>query len=428
MIVPAEKGERINSVDVLRGFALLGILTMNILAFGLPGPYYNPVAVGTATNANSLTWAVVQVSCDGKMRALFSMLFGGSVVLMTSRARARGAEAEIADIWLRRSMWLMAIGAAHAWLLWDGDILFTYGLAGLFLYPFRKLRPALLVLLGALLLATLIPKAASDVMAARIHRAEAEIAEAAKGAGLELTDDLKDGVEAWKNTVEANAPPRQKLDKDIKLYRSGYLAILANRAHDVPDRESLSFYTVVFSDSVGMMLIGMAMLRLGVFSAARSVRFYVTMAACGLTVGLPVLVHDTRQMWVSNFDVIAAMTYHMREELSRGPIALAWAAMVMIVCKQQWLPRVTARLAAVGQTALTNYVMQTVLCTTLFYGYGLGLYGQLERYQLYGVVAGVWAVQITASSLWLRWFRYGPLEWMWRSLTYWEMQPFRGGS
>ncbi len=422
---PAGRGERINSVDVLRGFALLGILTMNILSFGLPGPYYNPVAAGTATEANIRTWALVQVLCDGKMRALFSMLFGGSVVLMTSRASARGAEAEIADVWLRRTMWLMAIGAAHAWLVWDGDILFTYGLAGLFLYPFRKMSPRGLVVTGALVLATLIPKAAADWMTERVHKAESEIAGAVEGTRLPLTEELKAGAEAWKSAVEGMLPPAAKLEKEIKLYRSGYWEIFRNRAQRVPDLESLSLYTVVISDSLGMMLVGMGLMRMGVFSAQRPLRFYVAMAVCGLAAGLPWVVHDTWAMWKANFDVLAAMAYAMREELSRGPIAVAYAAVVMIVCQKGWAAWMRARLAAVGQTALTNYLMQSVLCTFVFYGYGLGWYGKLERYQLYSVVAAVWVVQLTASSLWLRWFRFGPVEWVWRSLTYWERQPLR---
>lgn len=150
---PVTRQERINSLDVLRGFALMGILLMNITSFGLPGWAYDvplgtmlPVFSGPHAKANTAAWMLRWIFAEGKMRALFSMLFGAGAVLLTDRAERRGGGDKVADIFLRRNMWLVLLGALHGYLIWNGDILFWYGLTGLlFLYPMRKLAPRTLM-------------------------------------------------------------------------------------------------------------------------------------------------------------------------------------------------------------------------------------------------------------------------------------------
>lgn len=148
IVVPVQSDERISSLDVVRGFALLGILLMNIVGFGLYGAYDNPTISGGATGANLWVWIVMHVLAEGKMRCLFSMVFGAGIILLTARSEQRGAGASTADIYYRRNLWLAAFGIPHAFLLWQGEILYSYGMCALALYPFRHVAAKKLLWIG----------------------------------------------------------------------------------------------------------------------------------------------------------------------------------------------------------------------------------------------------------------------------------------
>jgi uncharacterized protein len=174
------------------------------------------------------------------------------------------------------------------------------------------------------------------------------------------------------------------------------------------------------------MLVGMALFKWGVLYAERSKRFYVTQTVVGLGVGLPVIWYGM----LRNFDAGWSFDYSMFLGCQFNfwgsiPLALAYVGLVMLICKSAKSGKLSIRLAAVGRMALTNYLMQTVICTSIFYGHGLGLFGQVERWGQILIVLGVWAIQLLVSPVWLRYFQYGPAEWLWRSLTYLKFQPMR---
>jgi uncharacterized protein len=173
----------------------------------------------------------------------------------------------------------------------------------------------------------------------------------------------------------------------------------------------------------GRMLLGMGLMKLGVFSATCSWRFYQRLALFGYGVGVPLTVIGSVELLYKNFEGLDAPIGGLLFILGTVPTALGHAAIVMMICKADSLTWATRPLAAAGQMALTNYLMQSLICTTLFYGYGLGWFGTLDRVGLWGVVFAVWALQLITSPLWLARFRYGPAEWLWRSLTYWKLQP-----
>jgi uncharacterized protein len=190
--------------------------------------------------------------------------------------------------------------------------------------------------------------------------------------------------------------------------------------------ESKIFYLIIFFDVAGMMLIGMGLLKLGILSGERSDRFYRLLAVLGYGVGIPLNTFVGIWAIVVNFDPLSYQLLSLCSyQVGRLSVAFGHIAVVMLVCRHGALPWLTRRLAAVGRMALSNYLLETVVCTTLFYGWGFGLYGALERYQLLGVVLLVWVFQLLASPLWLRYFRFGPAEWVWRALTYWRLPPLR---
>jgi uncharacterized protein len=423
---PVERARRIDSVDVARGVALLGILLLNVVGFGLPHwAYDDPTVAGGASGANLWVWFVNYVLFEGKMRAIFSMLFGAGVVLITAREERAGRGAA-ADIYYRRIMWLLAFGLVDAYfLLWPGDILFPYAVAGFLLYPLRRVAPKKLIVLGLVCLAV-VPAKMIFVRREVAHmRAEATAAERAAAGGATLTTEQQGAQRAWQKRLGEMKPKPEQVEEEIKTMRSGYPTIFVHSSKLVSMLESSVLYSWWIWDMLGMMLVGMALVKLGVFSAARSSRTYWLMALAGYGLGLPLGVYVGLDRIARGFDIDSSLAASYTYDLRRLLVVVGHVGLVMLVCKSGAIPWLTRRLAAVGQMALTNYVTHTVVCTLFFYGYGLGYYGRLQRYQLYYLVGAIWLFQLAACVLWLRRFQFGPLEWAWRSLTYWRRQPMR---
>ena len=427
---PLGERDRISSVDTLRGFALLGILVMNITTFGLPDIFdFNPTATGPISRFNMLLWSARFVLFDGKMRAIFSMLFGAGVILLTSRLEKRGESAGAADIFLRRNMWLTLFGVLHAYFIWFGDILYLYGITALlFLYPCRKLKARTLLTAGIAALLTFAVYHGVRMEQRRHLAQRAAAASVLQSAGQSLSDEQKEDVKDWQTVMERTHPDRQALNKDIAEMRGGYGSVLKHGAAIVVSSQSTWYYRFGFCDALGMMLIGMGLLRLGFLSAQLPYRVYAWTAAAGYAIGVPLGALSAWQLWRRNFDPLAMIQWEfLPYDVQRLAVAVANASVVLLIVKAGALKWITKPLAAVGQTALSNYLGTSLICTLIFNGYGLGLFAKLQFYQLFFIVAAVWVFNLIASALWLKHFRFGPIEWLWRSLTYWKLQPILRG-
>jgi uncharacterized protein len=183
----------------------------------------------------------------------------------------------------------------------------------------------------------------------------------------------------------------------------------------------------LFFDMMPFMLIGMALLKLGVLSGQLSARSYALMLVGGYAVGIPLGLYELGILQAGQYSTLVAEEANRTYQISRLAMVVGHIGLVLLVVKLGWLHWLQRGFAAAGQMALTNYIGQTVTCTLLFYSFGFGLYGELSRSQLYLVVLAIAAIEMTVSVLWLRAFRFGPLEWVWRSLTYWQRQPMRLG-
>ena len=398
---PVAQNARIDAIDVLRGVALLGILVMNIQAFAMPqASYFNPTAYGDLTGVNLYVWVAGRMLADQKFMTIFSMLFGAGIVLMAGRAETRG---DARRMHYRRMGWLLVIGLLHAHLLWSGDILFLYAVCGMLVYPLRRQPPGRLLALGVALLAV---ASAYSI-----------------GSGVSLPYWPEEARVAF--TADVWQPTPATINAELEAYRGGWLDQQPVRSEGAFAFETLALITWGVWRAGGLMLIGMALFKHGVFSARRSTRFYVALIAVAVAVGLPlqaygILLDFGREWPVWSFFVGVQFNYWPSIAVSLG-----YVGAVMLACRTAALRPYTRPFAAVGQTALTNYLLQTVICTTIFYGHGLGWFGSVDRAGQAGVVAAVWVVQLLSSSLWLRRFRFGPAEWMWRSLTYGVRQPLR---
>lgn len=426
---PVARAERIASIDVLRGFALLGILLMNIQDFGLPGAAYgNPTLWGGADGANLGYWFANQVLFEGKMRAIFSMLFGAGFLVLASRAEARGLEAQagLADIYYRRTMWLLVFGLLHSYFIWWGDILFPYAVCGLFLYVLRNVQPRVLIGVGALMLSMDVPWTYSIAKETEEMKAKGEAAMAAEKSGKKLTWQQEEAKKKWEEKKKDLLPDPQKIQKDVNEHRTGYWHFFGIRAGRVTAEAPGGIFNWIPFDCGSMMLIGMGLFKLGVFTAALSTAQYLRIAAVGYGIGVPVLAYVAYVVIQQKWDPLAPFWWGWcTYQFGRLAVALGHISVVMLICKHGWLSWLTRRLAAVGQTALSNYLLTSVLCTFFFNGYGLGRFGHLQRHQLLYVVAGMWSINLIVSPWWLARYRFGPMEWVWRSLTYMKKQPMR---
>src|SRR5215831_17180510 len=417
---PVTQQERISSVDVLRGFALLGILVMNIGDYALPGGFdYNPTILGPLGKSSLLLWAGRFVLFEGKMRSLFSMLFGAGVILLTSRLEKRGEAAITGDIFTRRNMWLTLFGVLHAYFLWWGDILYFYGMTALlFLYPCRKLKAQTLLIAGLLVVL--------GGVGYRISRLESrtQLAQRAEAAKQTLTDQQKEDIQAWERVLERARPSPEELGKETTELRGGYASVFRHNAGLVIDEQGAGYYRFGFFDSLGMMLLGMGLLKLGFLSGQLTSRVYVWVALAGYGIGLPFGALCTWQVLENGFGPLAILRWEfLPYDIQRILVGLAHASVVLLIVQAGVLKWVTRPLAGVGQTALSNYLGTTVICALVFYGWGFGMFGRLPFYKLFYVVTAIWVVNLVASTIWLKYFRFGPLEWVWRSLTYWRVQP-----
>ena len=422
---PIAQEERINSLDALRGLALLGILPANVLIFSMYFAAANDLTVtGGAHGLNFAAWALNRILIEGKMRCLFSMVFGASMILLTSRAEERSSESA-ADIYYRRNLWLLVFGLAHAFLLFWGDILYPYALCALILFPFRKLSAKKLLIIGGLFIAFKAGWSAVDAYRLVERRNLAAAAADAVKAGRLPSEEQLDAVKALEALRKQRKPTSEELAKEAKPWRGRPIAVIGARAKALAAWHGLPYYDPANADMWSMMFIGMGLFKLGVFNAARSYRFYASIAVTGYAIGIPLNSYTAWLALKTNFDRVTHSFLYVAYDIERLPVALAHMALLMILCKAGALRWLTRRFAAIGQTALSNYILQSVICSFVFTGYGFGLYGRLQRYQSYYVVAGCWAVSLAASPIWLRYYRLGPLEWCWRSLTYWRRQPMR---
>ena len=427
---PVPRQQRIQSLDVARGIAVLGVLLMNIWAFAGPQAFFDyPPAIAERAGAPVQTWAVIHTLFEGSQRTLLSILFGAGALLVISRFEQPGQPGSARGIYYRRTLGLILLGLVNASLfLWPADILFAYGLAGLCLYPLRRLgTPALL---GIILVALTVPAIMRGLETSRLIAAEtaSAVARAARKPGDELTEPQRQALRDWDAALKKARPSVADPETlaGIRTMQSGTLAQVAARQAT----SSLILETIVtvrwwFLDALAMMIIGMVLCRLGIFTPAGLTSRYPQRLAAVLLVGLPLAAWQTASLLATNFHPVQVEIVKLSYDVRRLAMGLGYLGLILLFCRSSAGWALKSRLAAAGRMALTNYLAQSILCACIFYSFGLGLYGRVTGYQLYVVVAGVWALELAWSGWWLQRFQIGPFEWLWRSFTYRRWQAWR---
>jgi uncharacterized protein len=415
---------RIPELDVLRGFAVLGIFWINIVYFGLPYDAFDmPLLFGHADRWNLFAWWLDSQFVEGSMFALFSMLFGASALIILDEAKLQGGRGvQVVERYYRRNLWLIAFGLFHAFILLSPfEVLFSYGVLGLVLFPLRRLSARTLLAAGLLLTVVNIP----DVD-------EAPPPGGANSSQEQRLDHLRhliDGIPEDRRGAVIQAYRHSRLDgmqAEIDLYRSDYARIFDFNKGTAVYQQTHNFYVDNVFDAGGMMLIGMALLKLGVISGGRSGALYLAMMLLGyataLVMRLPIA-YEAIQLGLPP-KVMLGLSEH-RDLLARLPLAVGHIGLIMLLCRAPRMAPLLKGFAAAGRMALSNYLVQSLFSIFLFYGFGLGLFAALERYQLALIAVAFGGLQIICSVLWLRFFRYGPMEWLWRSLVRGGPEPLR---
>ncbi len=401
--------DRITGLDVTRGFAVMGILAMNIVAFAMPeNAYVTPRAWGGDTGPDLWVWAVNYVLLDSKMRGLFSIMFGASTLLVIQSAVAAGQSP--ARVHYSRMIVLALFGLAHFFLIWFGDILFGYAIAGLLLYLFRNLS------IGAL------RGWAVGFFVLTMVMSGLQFGTIAAGSLPTMPQQIQDVYAKVSGKMAPNSP--ESLEQ-IELYRSGFANIVSTKfAEDAatPFINSLIF----LPETLVLMLVGMIAFKSGLLRGQWSLERLDKWRNWGLGIGI---VANLGLLWFQFRSGLDAAVLLMSSFWLSIPfdviMSVGYACLFMGLAQRFAASPMIARVAATGRAAFTNYLGTSIVMTFIFYGWGLGQFGYWSRAGIYLLVLAAWAVMLLWSKPWLERYRYGPLEWLWRTLARLEIQPMR---
>ena len=399
------------SLDAMRGFAVMGILAMNIIGFAMPEwAYISPAAYGTDTLADKIAWAFSFVLIDGKMRGLFSLLFGASMMLIIDRAVAKGESAT--QIHYRRMAWLALFGLAHYFFIWFGDILFLYAIIGMIAFRFRNWPPAKLIKVALIIFVLGLALWGLQFGGLQLFQYFATRADASADMARQFRE-LMDSAD-----LAFNVAP------DLALHRGSYAAITMSKLDDWA--EPLLLVVQSASETLPLLMIGMAMQKSGFLTGAWAVADYRRWAMRMVPVGLLLTLALAVWMVAVDFDRITALAiFYFWGGIPRMLLTIGYAALLLLLIDHYRNHPMLARVASAGRAAFSNYLGTSIAMTTIFYGYGFGLFGDVGRAGLWLFVLGAWAVMLLWSKPWLMTFHYGPLEWLWRSLARGKIQAMR---
>ena len=423
---PIQQAERIQSLDIMRGIVLCGILLMNINGFGLGFAYNDPSIQGGDTGLNLYTWMMTNLFFEGTMRALFSLLFGVGMFIFLDRLTKKGAGIKAADVFFRRLLWLLLFGLIHGYLLlWLGEILYQYALMGFLVYSFRSMAPKKLILVALVLFCIGTTWNYFDYAKQKKLVDQVEEANLQTTAGQELTKELKEAQEAWKGQEKERSP--EGIAEFNEGMQKGYFGAVAFLAPYNMEFDIVNPYRTDVWDVLSMMLIGIALFRWGFLTGEKPASQYWLMVLIGYAVGIAINYYEMQTILEAKFSILSFKQADITYYWGRIFISIGHIGLIMLFCKIGIFNWLKNGLAAVGKMALTNYLMHSVICMFIFTGVGFGLIGKLERYELLYVVLGIWIFQLILSPIWLRYFHYGPMEWFWRNLSYLKVHALRKG-
>ena len=393
---PINLKNRIHSLDLIRGFAVLGILIMNITSFSqISMAYMNPTIGDGLEGYNQYFHGFNFIFADTRFMSIFSILFGAGVVLFTQRIEAKGKR--VAALHYKRMFWLLFFGLIHAYFIWVGDILVAYAICGSLVFFFRKKSIRTLFIMAIILF--LIPIIFNSMTFYGMPADELE------------------------STFAFFHPSTEEIASQTQAMRGSYLKQMPLRMEEALGLQTVVFMIEIFWRTSAMMLLGMILFRKGILSADKSTAYYKKMIWVGFVPGLIISSIGLGQVYASEWSGAYVMNIGANYKFLSGLfMALGYIGLVIWIYKKGIFKKFQNRLQATGRMAFTNYIGMSVICTLIFNGHGLGFFGTLDRLQQFLIVIAVWIVILIISPLVLKNYRFGPLEWLWRKLTYFSFQ------
>ena len=420
---PVAASQRLESLDLLRGFALCGILLVNIISMGGIWEAYVPQSAPSLRQPDWIAWLVQHIFLQGSMRGLFTLLFGAGMLLITLRGQDGKGTIEAADVYFRRCMVLLVLGIGNVTvLLFPGDILYVYGLSGFFLFAFRAARPRTLILTSLLLIALLTGIQGASAYKRAIEAREGRAVAESQLPVASLNPKQREALDAYQAAVSARQPSREARTEQAEQRTGGAVSLLKWSVHTWIDYAASSYTIILVMECVAFMLLGMALFKLGVLTGGRSLQFYLALAAVGYAVGLSINGAQAASLWRNDFSPELWLT-RGSYELGRLGVTLGHVGLILTLWKLNALGFIGVGLKAMGRMALSNYLAQSAITSLLFYG--LGLWGRFDWWGLWGVAALIWVALALGSQLWLRVFAFGPMEWALRLAAYGKVPPIR---
>lgn len=395
-ITPVKEKERIIALDQLRGFALLGILIMNIISFSHIGMgYVNPTLGAGIEGYNKWFHAFSYLFADMRFMSLFSMLFGAGIILFSNNILQRKKSA--AAYHYKRMFFLLLFGFMHAYLIWMGDILVAYALCGSLAFLMRKWKPnTQFIVAGIFFIVPILLNFMTYFFTPKEMLAE---------------------IFAFWN------PAPEVINGELEAYRGSYGRQLPDRMAAAANLQTKVFLLEYMWRVMAMMLIGMALFKKGILSAELSIRFYKQLFFICFPLGLVISAVSLNRAYSLNWDGIWVMNIgHSYNYIASFIMALSYIALIMLWSKSDALTGLKKRFAAVGRMAFTNYILSSLICTFIFYGHGLGYFGYLDRFEQWFIILLVWSILLYISPVILKKYKQGPLEWLWRKLTYFRLK------
>lgn len=359
--------------------------------------YLNPAAYGDLNGANKLVWIISHFLADQKFMSIFSMLFGAGILLFCNSVEQKGYRP--VRFYYRRLFWLFTFGLIHGYLFWHGDILVAYAICGALAFLFRKLSPWVLISLGTILF--LIPTFNYLLF----------------GKSMEMWPP-----EAISNLNQTWAPDAATIQKETEALTGGFIEQLEWRIPETFKMETFIFLIWMGWRALAMMLFGMAFFKLGFFSISPSKKFYILLATVTLFSGFMLIYHGVQLNFDTNWTVEYSMFFGSQwNYVGSLFVAIGYVSLIMLLSRFYSLQL----LSKVGKMAFSNYLLMTLISTLIFYGHGFGLLGQVDRVMQLLIVLAIWAFIMAFSWIWLKYFYFGPAEWLWRFLTYGNKPEFK---
>ena len=389
---PINLKNRIHSLDLIRGFAVLGILIMNITSFSqINIAYMNPTIGAGLEGYNQYFHGFNYIFADTRFMSIFSILFGAGVVLFTQRIEAKGKR--VATLHFKRMFWLLLFGLIHAYFIWVGDILVAYAICGSLVFFFRKKSIRTLFIMAVILF--LVP------------------------ISLNFMTYYGMPKDALESTFAFFYPSTEQIALETKIMQGSYLDQMPLRLENAIGLQTIVFMIEIFWRTSAMMLFGMILYRKGILSADKSTAYYKKMIWVGFVPGLILSIIGLDQLYASEWSGAYVMNIGANYKFLSGLfMASSYIGLLIWIYKKGIFKKLQNRLQATGRMAFTNYIGMSVICTLIFNGHGLGLFGTFDRLQQFVIVIGIWVTMLIISPLVLKKFQYGPLEWLWRKLTY----------